>query len=449
MRLGLAIAAIFYGLSSAATPARDIAFEFRFNGLSAPVTARQLIVECRGMLQQPTHSLNRQDCERLDRHINWLESRLKSLCVGAGERIVRTAVDVDTIYLKPPSRSPDDSFVIFHEDDRMWDHYVAPRRGRHYLRWEMASLQAPGKVNWHRYEKSADGKRRTEVSKPYGQADQPLAKFGVTWRSIGDKDERRFGLYGDETTVFDVAMANVLGVRKFYFYVLQPRTIDQTGKPLQSQFWGRNSFPEVVQPCRNIKIKADDSYIDHRPRDSYEFVARVLKPKILSDELAIGSFDLTRGSGSKQEECLISITFGPRVTPDDIEITRKDRYSMKIAIKGTNDAIICQDYFFPAIYGRTKDTEYRFYDGLRWSGSDLERRILPSIGTTRPRNPTSVTPRMAPAPNAATTPKEFSVDTGRPIQRVPSSSKSPRQNAIIIKCVGSDGKVSYSDRPCP
>jgi hypothetical protein len=361
----------------------------------AVVTAAKLVPEC-GAQDQSAEAKIRETCERLDRHIQWLEMRLEAACTDAGERIVRTVADVEGLYVKPPSRDPNKSFGRFHEDDRTYMSWMSPRRGRHYSLWEADSFRAPGMIEQRRHEIVPQGKARAKVNEPYQQVVRPSAKYGVTWRALGERADWTRGFHGDETIVFEVATGEVLAVRRFYYYTLQPHVVDEAGMALGSQHW-RSRIPEFIKPCRNYRPREERGYIDLRPRDSHEFVSRVLKPKALSDEAAVGTFDLARGSGTKEGGCMVA-SFGPRIGPQDVELVRIDDHGLKTTVKGTGDSLYCPTFYQPG--GHSRSSLYRFYDGRVWT--------LVEIDKAASMNPRMLTPlRPATSPQAPGTPPDL------------------------------------------
>lgn len=331
------------------------------------ISAASLVPACRDPLTQPRES--KDACVQLDRHIKWLEARLMAACVNAGERIIRTATDVEGIYVKPPSQEEGEPFGLFHEEDRIYVSWISPRRSRHFTLMEMNLFRKPGKFGQWRQEIVPQGKSRAKVKETYKDVDRPSAKYGVTWHALGGRDDRTRGVYGDETTVFEVATGQLLAVRRFYYYRIDHHTVDTESRILQSPHW-KHRIPEVIKPCGNYRPAIDHGYIDRRPRDSHQFVARVLKAKTMSDEAALGTFDLTHGSGEKEGGCMTA-SFGPRVQPEDLELQRIDDHGLKITLKGTRDSLYCEKFYAPGMHSKT--ALYRFYDGRAWALAEIDK----------------------------------------------------------------------------
>lgn len=345
--------------------------DLRFNQFAGVPRASYLVTDCRNVAGEPADSPRRADCERLDRHIERMEARLATACTDAGERIARTVSDVEGVFVRqPPPGTTDDTF---HSEDRRWGAYMDPVRGRHYTLWESSGLTAVGKIEQHRYVMTPKGKERPLVNLPQQSLDRPTAKYGFTWASIGDAAARAQGMHGDETAVFEVATGETLAVRRVYYYVLGASVVDESGRPLQSPHWNQGALPHFVQTCRNYRLKENPIHTDFRPRDSYEFVAQVLKPKPVADTLAVGLFSLSRGTGAKTGGCTF-VTFGPRVSPQDVEVSYVEHNSIRLAIKGRSDSLLCTGFYIPALRRVAHQAQFRFYDGSSWSFEDIDQR---------------------------------------------------------------------------
>ena len=100
--------------------------------------------------------------------------------------------------------------------------------------------------------------------------------------SLGDRsratEDQRQGLYGDELKIFNVKTEHVLAVRTLFFYAITDTTVDASGETLPIP--GGHKLYRFAT-CPNYNPGSDDSYTDLRPRDSYRFVSKVLRPKQL------------------------------------------------------------------------------------------------------------------------------------------------------------------------
>lgn len=159
------------------------------------------------------------------------------------------------------------------------------------------------------------------------------------------------------------------------------------------------------------------------------------KPVLLPGEYAVSRFDLARGSGTNWRSCIGTTTIGPGIAPTDLEVTYVKENSFRIAIKGTGDAIVCRGFYAPTTRELAHMTIIRFYDANRWTFEDIDKRTnLRARATPASVGQSGPAPTPGPAPAPAPT----------PWSSTPSSSSSQ-----ILKCVGPDGRVTYTATPCP
>ena len=210
----------------------------------------------------------------LEDHIKQLEGRLASLCKDAGEKIYERAENVEGIYIHVQENSAGTAFGYYHEKDRLSSTYLSPSRGKNYRFWEMDALGKDGVINHHRIEAYPAGKvgeRMIELK----QVPLPVAVYGITWRPLTGTEDQRQGLYGDELRIFDVKTARVLAVRTVFYYAITDATVDASGETLRVPGGHK---PYRFATCPNYNPGPDDAYADLRPRDSYRFVSKVLRP---------------------------------------------------------------------------------------------------------------------------------------------------------------------------
>jgi len=131
---------------------------------------------------------------------------------------------------------------------------------------------------------------------------------------------------------------------------------------------------------------------------------------VLPGEYPVIRFDLARGAGTHWHSCIGQTTFGPGIAPDDLEVTYVQENSFKIAIKGTEDALICGGFYPPPLRQAAHRAIFRFFDANRWSFEDIDRRT-----NLRQRATLAGAPMLAAAP---------------------------------VKCVV-DGKILYTEGECP
>lgn len=175
---------------------------------------------------------------------------LMERCSEAGETIFRTVDNVEGVYYEAPTRLA--TAHRFHDADALASTYLFPST-RRYRYYEIKSLPA-SPVTRHFL-----GPQGIESS----QHDAPSARYGFLWVPLESIEESNAGLHGDETTVFDVHTREVLAQRVVFYR--------ERGNPVLGA-------DKAVQICPQIALAHDPGSIDGQPRDSYDFVSRVLKP---------------------------------------------------------------------------------------------------------------------------------------------------------------------------
>lgn len=212
----------------------------------------------------------------LEAHIRQLEDRLTSLCKDAGEKIYEVIENVEGIYIHLEERNADTAFGHYHEKDRLSSTYLSPPRGTNYRFWEMDALGKVGVINHHRIEAYPLGKAGDQIIH-LKQVALPVAAYGFTWKPLTGAEDQHQGLYGEELKIFDVRTSRVLAVRTVFFYAITDTTVNASGEPLPIP-GGHKRFGT----CPNYSPGPDYAYADLRPRDSYRFVSKVLRPKPLA-----------------------------------------------------------------------------------------------------------------------------------------------------------------------
>jgi uncharacterized protein len=211
----------------------------------------------------------------LEAHIRQLDGRLTSLCKDAGEKIYEVAENVEGIYIHVRESNAGKAFGYYHEKDRLSSTYLSPTRGKNYRFWEMDALGKDGVINHHRIEAYPPGKVGEQMIE-LKQVALPIAVYGITWRPLTRTEDQRQGLYGDELKIFNVTTERILAVRTLFFYAITDTTVDASGETLPIP-GGQKLYRFAT--CPNYNPGPDDSYPDLRPRDSYRFVSKVLRPK--------------------------------------------------------------------------------------------------------------------------------------------------------------------------
>ena len=211
----------------------------------------------------------------LQAHIRQLEGRLTSLCKSAGEQIYEVAENVEGIYIHLRDNNAGKAFGYYHEKDRFSSTYLSPTRGRNYRFWEMDAAGKAGVIYHQRIEAYPVGKPGEQMIE-LKQVALPVAVYGITWRPLTGTEDQRQGLYGDELKIFEVKTERVLAVRIVFFYAITETTVNASGETLP--------IPDGQKlhrfaTCPNYNPGPDDAYPDLRPRDSYRFVSKVLRPR--------------------------------------------------------------------------------------------------------------------------------------------------------------------------
>jgi hypothetical protein len=205
---------------------------------------------------------------------------MEDLCKTAGEQIGRTVRDVEGIYMNLPDSYRDGRPRYFHEEDYFFFRYIG---GDGYDFFEYDDGGKKGEiVHWY-VERDLE-KRKLLQKQPTKVLNSPEAMYEVTWKALTDDATQRYGLYGDELTIKDRRTSEILGSRRIYFYVLSGHITDRTGNGLFIPSKHTGDLYRVVT-CRNYHPGYSQHYIDKRPRDSSEFVKKVLRP--------IGGFKLS------------------------------------------------------------------------------------------------------------------------------------------------------------
>ena len=215
----------------------------------------------------------------LETHIRQMEDRLTSLCKDAGEKIYEVAENVEGIYIHVRETNAGKAFGYYHEKDRLSSTYLSPTRGTNYRFWEMDAVGKAGVVNHHRIEAYPLGKVGEQMIE-LKQVDLPVAVYGISWKQLTGAEDQRQGLYGDELKIFDVKTERVLAVRTLYYYAITDTTVDASGETLPIP-GGHKLYR--FGTCPNYNPGPDYAYTDLRPRDSYRFVSKVLRPKQLAN----------------------------------------------------------------------------------------------------------------------------------------------------------------------
>lgn len=308
----------------------------------------------------------------LDDHIKVLETRLATLCRDAGETIVKTVDNVEGIYIQPQQDAQNDNY--YHEREFDPSMYVMPTLGRHYRYVEIGFHHTNRGIE-HRPPIPPPGE--THAKGAYTNLTEPQASYGFTWKALTTKQEQLQGLHGDELTVFHIKTQEVLATRRIFFYVIKSGIVSATGSSI--------AVPQGVSKfvmCKNYSLPEEESFTDRRPRASYKFVSRVLRPRVMPGTQAPQVFDLARGSGHKVGSCS-HIGFGPNIKPADLRLSRGELLDLQISIANTDDMLRCKHWLSAdGFKNREVDRLFIFYDGSRLRFAELLDR-LPQSATAR------------------------------------------------------------------
>lgn len=229
--------------------------------------------DCRSTFDHAWGKDTTKNCEVVERHIEYLEFRMEDLCKTAGEQIGRTVKDVEGIYMNYPDSYRNGRSPYFHEDDRYFFRYIG---GDGYDFFE----NDPGKngtiIHWY-VERDLE-KRKLLQKQPNKVLNSPEALYEVTWKALTDDATQRYGLYGDELTIKDRRTSEILGSRRIYFYVISGNMTDRTGNALSIPS-SPTGDPYRLVTCWKYHAGYSQHYTDKRPRDSSEFVKKVLRPR--------------------------------------------------------------------------------------------------------------------------------------------------------------------------
>ncbi|MBY0271550.1 MAG: hypothetical protein K2X06_16970 [Burkholderiales bacterium] len=162
-------------------------------------------------------------------------------------------------------------------------------------------------------------------------------------------------------------------------------------------------------------------------------------------------YDLGRGIGHKNRNCS-SLSIAPGIKPDDVTVVYVKHNSIKVGIKGTEDSLLCVGFYAPHERKLIDRVNFRFADGGIWKFDDIDRRSnLRALSTpVDPNRATAYTPAPAPKPGVDYLPAPASAPAPGPSKptQFPAPPTGARSAQQLNKCVV-DGKVSYSDSPCP
>lgn len=240
--------------------------------LAQPITERFLFPEC----ITPKDDAAKNQCSQIALRLTSLEARLKELCVDAGESIFRTVNNVEGVYVQTPQSSGNG---YFHELENAWELFVSPQLWPHYRYWEYAKPWQGNKVENCRYEYEKQERGRANSKTVCRNTVEPESTYGIVWQSLtSDAEQRQDSMFGEELTVLNLKTKEGLAKRRFYFYVIRDSQMSLGGGRYIQIPRIRNTSNTFVRACPNYSPAERGAYRDQRPRESSEFVSRVLRP---------------------------------------------------------------------------------------------------------------------------------------------------------------------------
>jgi hypothetical protein len=273
----------------------------------------------------------------------------KRYCAGeAGETIYRSVENVNGVFYLAPTLDPVHGH--FHSEDGRPDSFLRrPERRYNFLEARIAADQL---VQRHELK---DGKTISI------RADAPTARYAFTWTPLESIEESNAGIHGEELEVFDRETREVLGRRVLYYRDSQHRA---------------TAYGAPLPVCPQGILRTDPAYIDGQPRDSYDFVARVLKPVALTPDESAKFFDLRRGGGRRSKECVGGyVWIGEGIRPEDLSFEQRGQDLIMI-VTGTRDELWCGSYFFSS-GGGSRSYRLRFADGGLMTDEELRLKLAP------------------------------------------------------------------------
>jgi len=175
-----------------------------------------------------------------------------SYCSMSGDEIYRTVSDVDGFLIEPPPGGSTRA-KHFHSNEAVSSTYVFPPK-RNYRFVEIGSSDPARPVR--RYEATAAGGE-------WAKRDAPSARYALTWVGLTRIQEGNAGLFGEQVFIYDRLTSEILARRTQYYLVTRGRSAASSN---------------TIRTCPQVDIGVDRTYKDGRPRNSYNFVSKVLIP---------------------------------------------------------------------------------------------------------------------------------------------------------------------------
>lgn len=360
-----AIAILFVWLAPVgvyAENSRPINYPIRFDSLERPITADKVFEECHRPRKVGTSTPRL--CEVWNEHFAWLEGKLADLCKDAGESIFRTAQNVRGLLVETdPESARARPQKYLHEDDGRQYSWLDPYAGRHFRYVEVQNSR--GLVRFDI--KSSRSETLPSPKTVKTKRDSPSARFGLRYESILSDEERRQGLFGDRTEIYDRKSGTILARRVVYYFAIDDAVRLPSGERLRSPERRRHNTGYIAT-CLNSGLTPSKRYKNGRPRNSSSFALRVISPPKYSKAELSQRYHLYVGSGLvKQKKCR-TILIGPTVGIDNIILTGRQLAPI-VAIEDTNDMLICKST------RNTTDPSFWFADGYKKKYSELIKEM--------------------------------------------------------------------------
>jgi uncharacterized protein DUF4124 len=323
-------------------------------------------------------------CDYWDQHLKYINQRMAKECKGAGEKIYKTATNVEGIFLNRPLTDPDSprrqfKNNILHQKSTgsINSAYVSPRTGRLYRQFEYYDKRKKA-YSTLKITSISKGKRIADVKTSITGASEPQSRFEVSYEHLTTKEDHSQGLYGDRTWIVDRETGDLMAERIVYYFTVQNATAmkDGTGLRRPGKYSKYEKSKPYFFPCKNY-VPRITRFEEEHPVDEYEFVSRVLEPVPFTQQENIFLYDFAIGGGLRSKECVGMQSLGPGINPSDLVVERVND-DLKLSLKGKVDTFTCR-YFFVGPHWSLK---LLFSDGGMWD----EPRVLGHGNVKRVKN---------------------------------------------------------------
>ena len=311
-------------------------------------------------------------CDLWDKHLTYLNDRLKNECVVAGENIYKTVTNVDGVFLNSPQMDAENQNRSFKNTglhriaSQSIRKYISPRTARLYRQFEYYDSQKKVYVTKKItvIEKGIMSNKRRRLIKVDTSSTEPQSRFEVSYKHITTEDDHRQGFYGDLTWVKDRKTNETLAERRIYYFTIQRNTLMVDGTYLKIP-GGRNKYRRdyddipFFYPCEDYIPRVTRFEEDH-PRNEYEFVSRVLIPTPFTQDENNLLYDFSIANTTWSHSSTGVQTAGPGITPENLQVTHIED-DLKLSIRGKKGSLTFRDFFLGG--GTSHDFKLLFADG--------------------------------------------------------------------------------------